>query len=206
MNCKCANISTGHEWENEETWVSPTASVQCWCFQACMPRSVMSNSLWPHGLYPARLLCPWGSSGKTTGVGCRFLLQRIFLTQGSNPPLLLLLRWQADSLPALQPRVVRSAVDVSGAVGIDLWHWTLTIKTSHEGASLVAQWLRAHHPCGLTVTCLQLAVTQSSGFFSPRIKESTIQCRGHRFHPRWGTKTPHAVGQLSLCTTASEPF
>ena len=33
---------------------------------------------------PARLLCPWDSPGKNTGVGCHFLLQGIFLTQGSN--------------------------------------------------------------------------------------------------------------------------
>ena len=32
----------------------------------------------------ARLLCPLDSPGKNTGVGCHFLLQRIFLTQGSN--------------------------------------------------------------------------------------------------------------------------
>ena len=31
-----------------------------------------------HGLWPARLLCPWDSSGKNIGVGCRFLLQGIF--------------------------------------------------------------------------------------------------------------------------------
>ena len=29
---------------------------------------------------PARLLCPWNSLGKNTGVGCRFLLQGIFPT------------------------------------------------------------------------------------------------------------------------------
>ena len=34
------------------------------------------------------LLCPWDSPGKDTGVGCHFLLQGIFLTQGSNPGLL----------------------------------------------------------------------------------------------------------------------
>ena len=33
----------------------------------------------------ARLLHPWDSPGKNTGVGCHFLLQGIFLTQGSNP-------------------------------------------------------------------------------------------------------------------------
>ena len=33
-------------------------------------------------------LCPWNSLGKNTGVGFCFLLQEIFLTQGSNPSLL----------------------------------------------------------------------------------------------------------------------
>ena len=33
---------------------------------------------------PARLLCPWDSPGKITGVGCHALLQGIFLTQGLN--------------------------------------------------------------------------------------------------------------------------
>ena len=53
----------------------------------------MSNFLQPYGLLPTRLLCPWDSVGKNTG-----LLQGMFLTQGSNPtlpaPAL-----QADSLP-----------------------------------------------------------------------------------------------------------
>ena len=35
-----------------------------------------------------RLLCPWDSPGKNTGVGCHCLLQEIFLTQGLNPRLL----------------------------------------------------------------------------------------------------------------------
>ena len=47
----------------------------------------------------ARLLCPWDSPGKNTGVGCRFLLQGIFLSQGLNQNFLHLLHWQADSLP-----------------------------------------------------------------------------------------------------------
>ena len=52
--------------------------------------------LWPHGLYPTRLLCPWDSPGKNIGVGFHFLLQGIFLTQGSNQRLLHLLHWQVD--------------------------------------------------------------------------------------------------------------
>ena len=35
-----------------------------------------------------RLLHPWDSPSKNTRVGCHFLLQGIFLTQGSNPGLL----------------------------------------------------------------------------------------------------------------------
>ena len=52
---------------------------------------------------PARLLCPWDSPGKNTGVGCCTLLQGIFPTQESNPCLLCLLRWQAGSLPLAPP-------------------------------------------------------------------------------------------------------
>jgi len=37
-------------------------------------------------LWPARLLCPWDSPGKNTGMGGHFLLQGIFPTQGSNEP------------------------------------------------------------------------------------------------------------------------
>ena len=37
-------------------------------------RSVVSNSLRPHGLYPIRFLYLWDSSGKNTRVGCHFLL------------------------------------------------------------------------------------------------------------------------------------
>ena len=57
--------------------------------------SVMSNSLGPHGLYPSRILCPWTSSGKNTGVGSCSLLQGIFPIWELN---LRLLHWQADSL------------------------------------------------------------------------------------------------------------
>ena len=52
---------------------------------ACMfNHSVMSNSLQLHGLWPARLLCPWDFPSKNTGVGCHFLFQGIVRTQESN--------------------------------------------------------------------------------------------------------------------------
>ena len=61
----------------------------------------------PHGLQATRLLCPLDFPGKNTGVGCRTLLQRIFLTQRSNPSLLHLLHWQAGSLPLWPPGEAR---------------------------------------------------------------------------------------------------
>ena len=45
-------------------------------------RSVVSDSLQPHGLYS-----PWNSPGQNTGMGSLSLLQGIFPTQGSNPGL-----------------------------------------------------------------------------------------------------------------------
>ena len=59
------------------------------CVHVCvLSRSVVSDSLQPHGLKLVRLLCPWNSPGKDTGVGCHSLLQGIFPTQGSNLGLL----------------------------------------------------------------------------------------------------------------------
>ena len=50
--------------------------------------SVECDSLQPHGLQAARLLCPRNSPGKNTGVGGHHLLQGIYPTQGSNLGLL----------------------------------------------------------------------------------------------------------------------
>ena len=59
----------------------------------CMSVSVLVTQPWPThcnsmDCSPSRLLCPWDFLGKNTEVGCHFLLQRIFLTQGSNSDLL----------------------------------------------------------------------------------------------------------------------
>ena len=45
------------------------------CVHVCVAQSVMSDSLRPHGLYLARFLCPWNSSGKNTRVDCHSFLQ-----------------------------------------------------------------------------------------------------------------------------------
>ena len=45
------------------------------------------QTLQPHGLWATRLLCPWNSPGKNTGVGSHSLCQGIFPIQGWNPGL-----------------------------------------------------------------------------------------------------------------------
>ena len=55
-----------------------------------LSHSIVSNSLPLHRLQPTRLLCPWDFPSKNTRVGCHFLFQGIFPTQGSNPHLLAL--------------------------------------------------------------------------------------------------------------------
>ena len=50
--------------------------------------SVVPDSVRPPGLQRARLLCPWDSPGKNTGVDSHSFLQGIFPTQRSSPGLL----------------------------------------------------------------------------------------------------------------------
>ena len=54
-------------------WVNINMNANC---------SVVPDSLRPHGVQPTWVLGPWDSPGKDTGMGCCFLLEKIFLTQG----------------------------------------------------------------------------------------------------------------------------
>ena len=58
--------------------------------------SVLSDSLQPHGLESARLLCPWDSPGMIPGVDCHLLLQGIWIEPTS-------LALRAGSLPSETP-------------------------------------------------------------------------------------------------------
>ena len=58
------------------------------CANLLFSCSIASDSFVTSRTEPARLLCPWDSPFKHTEVGCHFLLQGIFLTQGLNLGLL----------------------------------------------------------------------------------------------------------------------
>ena len=114
--------------------------------------SVMSSSLRPYGLWPARLLCPSGSPGKNPGVGCHaLLLQGIFPTQGSTPHLLHLLHEQTVSLalalpgkPISQQRThlcsAKDSVSRADQIGKDSWrsqsrHGCCEVPRNQEGTT-----------------------------------------------------------------------
>ena len=84
-----------HTRARARVYVRAHVCVRVWmCTRTCphmLSSSVVSDSLQPHGLQPARLLCSWDFPGKNTGVGCHALLQGLFLTQELNPCLLCLL-------------------------------------------------------------------------------------------------------------------
>ena len=47
----------------------------------------LSVTLVTHGLWPARLCCPWNFPGKNTGVDCRFQLCKLNLSELHFPHL-----------------------------------------------------------------------------------------------------------------------
>ena len=65
-------------WEE----LSQESKYQGWKWSESESRSVVSDSLQPHGLHS-----PWNSPGQNTGMGSRSLLQGIFPTQGLKPGL-----------------------------------------------------------------------------------------------------------------------
>ena len=79
-------------WQPSESRSWRELLLETWCHRRVISggrtnvpsesRSVVSNSLWPHGLYS-----PWNSPGQNTGVGSLSLLQGIFPTRESNPGL-----------------------------------------------------------------------------------------------------------------------
>ena len=84
--------------------------------KACLRAQSCLTFLLPHGLWPTRLLCPWNFPTSSTGVGCHFLLQGIFSTQGSSLCLRHLLHWQAGSLPLRHLGSPHTTLDLSQEV------------------------------------------------------------------------------------------
>ena len=115
----------------------------------CVSCTVLSDSLQPHGLQPASLLCPWDSPGKNTGVDSHALLQGIFpvLCYAKSLPLCPTLCDPIDgSLPGspipgiLQARTLeRVAISFSNA-----WKWKVKVKSPSRVRLLATPWTAAY--------------------------------------------------------------
>ena len=98
----------------------------------------MSVSVWSYGLWPTRLLYPWDSSGKKTGVG---IPQGIFPIQGSKLHLLQLLHWLCCAVlshlvvsDSVTPRTVARQAPLSmGILQARILEWVA--MTSSRGSS-----------------------------------------------------------------------
>ena len=130
----------------------------------CLVNKLCPIFLWHHGLQLSRFLCPWDFSGKNTGVGCHFILQGIFLTQGPNP---CLLHWQADSLPLSHQRSPLSSTSFNKCIMACVLHfsiiqnftilkkkkkihWTLPIQLSPDCHQTPDNHLPVYHLCSFT--------------------------------------------------------
>ena len=72
----------GYDWATELNWTDMCSSIT----MRLVAQSCLTQKL--HELQPVRLLWPWDSPGKSTGVGSNSFHQRFSPTQGSNPGLL----------------------------------------------------------------------------------------------------------------------
>ena len=106
----------------------------------------------------ARLLCPWDSPGKNTGVGSLSLLQGIFLTQGSNQSLSHLLHWQAGSLPLVPPAKPLLTTAIMGKSLNLFWPQFPHLQSGDTGCVYLMRLLKVN-------TCIGLARKICLGFF-----------------------------------------
>ena len=96
-------------------------------FEECMGDQSCLTLLPPHGLQLTRLLCIWDFTGKNTGVGCYFLLQGTFLTQGLDLHLHLLTK----------VHVVKTMVFPVVMCGCESW---TTKKAKHQRTDAFKLW------------------------------------------------------------------
>ena len=115
--------------------------------------SVVSNSSWPHGLQPTRLLHPWDFPGKSTAVDCHCLLRLCQLGENkcvnssyrflSFLPASLLMPW----LPWVQQTVCPVRSSESGAISSSKWSFWPRDWTHISGVSCIScisRWILYH--------------------------------------------------------------
>ena len=126
------------------------------------------------GLQPARLLCPWNSPGKNTGVGCHFL------PQGISPPRdrsqtahTQMGHLQVDSLLTEQPGKPLVLVTQSCPNLCNLMDWSIPFSTVHGILQArILEWV---------------AIPFSRGSFWSK-DQTGVSCIAGRFFTIWTTR------------------
>ena len=123
-----------------------TTYIVCFIIKPCSEsesRSVVSNSLWPHGLYS-----PWNSPDQNTGLGSLSLLQGIFPTQRSNPGLLHWRRVLYQLSHKGSPRILEWVAYPFSSGSSRPRNWT---GVSCSAGGFCTSWAirEAHKPCNL---------------------------------------------------------
>ena len=123
----------------------------------------------------ARLLRPWDSPGKSTGAGCHFLLQGIYLTHGSNLNL-------SPTSPALAGRFFTTATPISKddsyvyQMGTTVYFLVYKVEwllfkafLSSQAIAFLILWLERSSGLSIFFVCLLLLVFPGCLLFSPAL-------------------------------------
>ena len=108
LECFAIPSSRGFSQPKDQTWVSCISHKLCVITRMCIytHTNLLQSYLTQCDSIDCSPPCAsvhGDSPGKNTGVGFHALLQGVFLTQGSNPHLLCVQGWQADSSPLAPP-------------------------------------------------------------------------------------------------------
>ena len=117
--------------------------------------SVMSESLWPHGLQPARLLHPWDFPGKSTGVSCHFLLQKYLWWWFSRSVVANILRPQGLHVPCQAPLSMGfSRQDYSSGLPFPSLEVSCEVPLNTSGLTLIFYMTVCETILYIPVTCI----------------------------------------------------
>ena len=170
----------------------------------CVGRSVVPNSLWPHGLQSTRFLCPWDFPGKDTGMACHFLLQGIISSEYSG---LISFRMDWLDLLAIQGTLKSLLQNHSSKASIIWCSAFFTVQLSHPymttGETIaLARWTFVSKVMSLLFNMLSRLVIafplrskhlliswlQSPSVVilePPKIKSATVSTVSHLFIMKW---------------------
>ena len=163
-------------------------------------RSVVLDCLWPHGLAP-QTPCPWDFPSKNTGLGCHFLLQGIFPTQGLNLHLLCLLHWQANSFPL--SHLKRFSFTTRSVVLFNQVEFLLAFSSWHQPIFWIVS---SHAFYSVTIFFSLTSQDEQILFFPPDCKKSNyvtsfqgkdLQCQPDQKHHLYANRVK-LLGKVSL--------